>query len=101
MGLDQLRVLTVGTLVPKEGGHTLSSTPCLPFHPGSGTHRSLLAPRGHHITACSMQHVVNKAHTRLAAANPISGHLPHAGNHRHRSAGHNQGSSRAPKGADV
>ena len=23
MGLDQLGVLTVGTLVPKEGGHTL------------------------------------------------------------------------------
>ena len=27
MGLHQLGVLTVGTLVPKEGGHTLSSTP--------------------------------------------------------------------------
>ena len=32
MGLDQLGVLTVGTLVPKEGEHTLSkkkSLPCL------------------------------------------------------------------------
>ena len=31
MGMDQLGVLTVGVLVPKEGGHTLSPTPCLPF----------------------------------------------------------------------
>ena len=29
-----------------------------------------------------MQHVVNKAHTRWVAANLISRHLVHAGNHR-------------------
>ena len=35
-----------------------------------------------------MQHVVNKA-------------LSHAGNHRHGTAGHNQGRGRAPNAADV
>ena len=35
-----------------------------------------------------MQHVVNKA-------------LTHAGNHKHGSAGHNQGRGRAPKAADM
>ena len=35
-----------------------------------------------------MQHMVNKAHTRWVAAILISGHLAHAGNHRHGSAGH-------------
>ena len=35
-----------------------------------------------------MQHMVNKAYTRLMAANLISGHLVHAGDHRHGTAGH-------------
>ena len=48
-----------------------------------------------------MQHMVNKAHTRWAAANLISSHLPRAGNHRHATAGHSQGRSRAPQAADV
>ena len=48
-----------------------------------------------------MQHVVNKAHTRWVAANLISGHLLHAGNHRHRTAGHNLGRGRTPKAANV
>ena len=34
-----------------------------------------------------MQHMVKKAHTRWVAANLISGHLAHAGNHRHGTAG--------------
>ena len=38
-----------------------------------------------------MQHMVNKAYTRWVAAILISGHLAHAGNHRHGSAGHRQG----------
>ena len=38
-----------------------------------------------------MQHMVNKAHTRWVAATLISGHLAHAGNHRHGTAGHSQG----------
>ena len=38
-----------------------------------------------------MQHMVNKAYTRWVAANLISGHLVHAGNHGHRTAGHRQG----------
>ena len=38
-----------------------------------------------------MQHMVNKAHTGLVAANLISSHLAHAGNHRHGTAGHSQG----------
>ena len=44
-----------------------------------------------------MHHMVNKAHTRWAAANLISGHLGHAGNHRHGIAGHSQGWCSAPK----
>ena len=35
MGLDQLRVLTVGTLVPKEGGHTLLQSILLVIPPWS------------------------------------------------------------------
>ena len=35
-----------------------------------------------------MAHMVNKANTRWLAANLISGHLAHAGNHRHGTAGH-------------
>ena len=101
MGLDQLEVLTVGTLVPKEGIHTLSPTPCLPSPPGLGSHRSSLAPQGHHNPAYPMQHIVNKALTRWVAANLISGHQVHAGNHGHGTAGHNQGRSRALKAADV
>ena len=30
-----------------------------------------------------MQHIINKAYTRWVAAILISGHLAHAGNHRH------------------
>ena len=101
MDLDNSGVLTVGTLVPKEGGHTLLSTPCLPLPPDLGSHRSKLAPQSHHIRAYPMQQVVNKALTCRVAANLISGHLAHAGNLRHASAGHNQGRSRAPKAADV
>ena len=48
-----------------------------------------------------MQHMVNKAHSRWVAANLISGHLPHAGNHKHGTAGHSQRSSSAPQAADV
>ena len=35
-----------------------------------------------------MAHMVNKANTCWLAANLISGHLAHAGNHRHGTAGH-------------
>ena len=35
MGLDQLGVLAVGTLVPKEGGHTLSLITLLAIPPWS------------------------------------------------------------------
>ena len=48
-----------------------------------------------------MQRVVNKALTPWVAENLISGHLAHAGNHKHGSAGHNQGKGRAPKAAVV
>ena len=44
-----------------------------------------------------MQHVVSKAHTRWVAENLISGHLAHAGNHRHGTAGHSQGRCSAQK----
>ena len=48
-----------------------------------------------------MQHVVNRAFSRWVAVDLISGHLAHAANHRHGSAGHNQGRSRASKAADL
>ena len=102
MALDQLGVLTVGTLVPKEGGHTLLHSTLLVIPPpGVESHRSSLAPQGHKIRAAPMQHAVNKAHTRWVAANLISGNLVHAGTYRHGTAGHNQGRSRAPQAADV
>ena len=43
-----------------------------------------------------MQHMVNKAYTRWVAANLIRGHLVHAKNHRHGTAGHRQGQCSAP-----
>ena len=66
-------------------------TPCLSFPPGVVSHRFSLAPQGHYIRAVPMQHMVNKAYTRWMGANLISGHLVHAGNHRHGTAGHGQG----------
>ena len=48
-----------------------------------------------------MQLVVNKAPTRWVAANQMSGHLVHAGNHRHGTAGHNLGRGWTPKAAAV
>ena len=77
MDLDQSGVLTVGLLVP------CLITPCLSLPPGVVSHRSSLAPQGHYIRAVPMKHMVNKAYTRWVAANLISGHLVHAGNHRH------------------
>ena len=88
MDLNQLGVLTVDTLVPKEAANTLSFITLLAIPRWSGSHRFWLAPQGHHIRAYRMQHVVNKA-------------LTHAGNHRHDTAGHNQGWGRASKAADV
>ena len=101
MGLDELGVLAVSTLVLEERMHTLSSTHCLPFPPGLGSHRSWLPPQGHNIRPYPMQHVVNKALTRWVAANLISGHLVHAYDHRYGSVGHNGGRGRTPKAADV
>ena len=98
MALEQSAVLTVGTLVPKEGVHTLCFiTPCLSFPLGVESHRSSLAPEGHYIRAVSMRQMVNRAHTRLVAANLIGGHLAHAVNHTHGTAGHSQGTCSAPK----
>ena len=72
MGLDQSGVLTVGTLVPQEGGHTLPLNTLLVIPPpGVESHRSSLAPQGHYIRAVPMQHMVNKAHTHWVAANLI------------------------------
>ena len=48
-----------------------------------------------------MQHVVNEALTRWVAANLVSGYVAHAGNHKHRSAGHSEGRRRAQRGTDV
>ena len=101
MGLDQLRFLAVGTPVPKEGGHTLLHNTLLGIPPRKPSHRSSLAPQGHNTRADPMQHVVNKAQTRWVAANLISSHVVHAGDHRHATAGHSQGRSRALQAADV
>ena len=48
-----------------------------------------------------MHHMVNKAETPWVAAHLISGHLAHAGNHRHGTAQHSQGRSSTPQAADV
>ena len=48
-----------------------------------------------------MQLMVNKAHTCWVAANLISGHLLHARNHKHGTAGHGQGRNSALLAADV
>ena len=102
MGLDQLGVLTVGTLFPKEGGHTLLHSRMLVIPPcGVESQRSSLAPEGHNVREAPMQHVVNKAHTRWVAANLLSGHLGPVGNHRHGTAGHSQGRGRAQQAANV
>ena len=92
MGLDQSGVLTVGSLVSKEGRHTLPHNTLLVIPPWcSKPPFSTLAPQGHYIRAVPMQSMVNKAYTRWVAAILISGHLAHTGNHRHGSAGHRQG----------
>ena len=101
MGLDQLGVLTVGTLVPKQGGHALLHSILLVVPPWSRKHRSSSAPQAGYFRAYPMQHVVNKPYTRWLAANLISGHLVHAGNHRHGSAGHNLDRYWTSKAADV
>ena len=45
MGLDHLRVLTVGTLVPKEGGPTWCLITLLAITPRLGGHCSWVAPQ--------------------------------------------------------
>ena len=101
MGLNQLGFITVGTLVSEEAGHTSLHNTLLVILPWSGKPPLFFGPHGQQIKAYRMQPVVKKAITRWIAANLISGHLAHAGKHRHGSAGHNQGRSRAPKAADV
>ena len=70
MGLDHSGVLTVGTLVCKEGEHTLLHNTLLVVLPWSRKPPFSLAPQGHYIRAVPMQHMVNKAHTCWVAANP-------------------------------
>ena len=101
MGLDHSGVLNVGTLVPKEGEHTLLHNTLLVIPPWSRNPPFSLAPQGHYIRAVPVQHMVNKAHTRWVTANLMSGHLAHTGNHRHGTARHSQGRNSAPQAADV
>ena len=100
MGLDHSGVRTVGTLVPKEGEHTLLHNTLLVIPPWSRKPLFLLARQDHYIRTVPMEHMVNKADTRWVAANLISGNLAHAGNHRHGTAGHSQGRNSAPQAAD-
>ena len=97
MGLDQSGVLTVGTLVPKEGGQTLLHN-TLPVIPPWSKQPALCvgSPRSLH-QGSSRQHMVNKVHARWVAANLISGHLAHAGNHRYGTVGRSQGRCSALK----
>ena len=83
MGLDQLGVLTVGKLVPKQGVHTLLHSTLLVIPPWSREPSLLVGTPRSNIRAYPMQHVVNKAHTCWVAANLKSGYLVHAGNHKH------------------
>ena len=84
MDLDQPGVLTVGLLVPKEGRQTLPQNTLLVIPP------SCSKPPFFVIT--SGQCPCNTWSTRhTLAANLISGHLVHAGNHRHGTTGHRQG----------
>ena len=46
-----------------------------------------------------MAHMVNKANTRWLAANLISGHLAHARDHKHGTAGHSHGWCSAQRAA--
>ena len=48
-----------------------------------------------------MQHMVNKAFTRLVVGKLISGYLARTGNYKHWTAGHNPGRGGALKTADV
>ena len=61
MGLDQLGVLTVGTLVPKEGGHTLLHSTLLVIPPWN---RKLPRSQGHTLRAYPMQPVAKEARKR-------------------------------------
>ena len=89
MGLDQLGVLTLGKLVPNQGGQTLSLITLLAIPPWSRKAPLLVgSPKSHHIRAYPSQDVV-------------SGALTHAGNHMHGTAGHIQGRGRARKAAAV
>ena len=77
----------MGSLVPKEGGHTLPHNTLLVIPPWCSKPPFFV----HYIRAVPMQHMVNGAYTHWVAANLISGHLVHAANHRHGTAGHRQG----------
>ena len=95
MGRDQSGVLTVGSLVPKEGRHTLPHNTLLVIPPWCSKPPFFVgSPMSLH-QGSPMQHMVNKAYTCWVAAILISGHLAHAGNHRHGSAGHRQGQKSA------
>ena len=71
MGLDQSGVLTVGTLVSKEGGHILLHNTLLVILPWSRKPPFLVGSLRLLHQGSSMQHMVNKAHTRLVVANLI------------------------------
>ena len=93
MGLDQSGVLTVGSLVPKGGRHSLPHTTLLVIPPWCSKPPFFVGSARSLHQGSPMQHMVNKAYTRWVAAILISGHLAHGGNHRHGSAGHRQGQS--------
>ena len=61
MGLDQSEVLTVGSLVPKEGRHILPHNTLLVVPPWCSKPPFILRSQGHYVRAVPMQHMVNKA----------------------------------------
>ena len=72
MGLDMSGVLTVGTLVPKEGANTLLHYTLLVIPLWSRKPPFFVGIRGHINRAVPTHHMVNKAHTCWPAANLIS-----------------------------
>ena len=101
MGLDQSGVLTVGMLVPKEGGHTLLHNTLLVHPPWSSKPPLFVgSPRSLHQGSSHGTHGQEGIHS-LDGANLISGHLVHAGNHEYGTAGHSHGRNSAPQAADV
>ena len=101
MGLDQSGVLTVGTLVCKEGVHTLLHNTLLVIPPWSRKPPlSVGSPRSLHQGSSPAPHGQQGTHS-LGGCKPDKWPSGSPGNHKHWTAGHSQGTSSNPQAADV